>query len=111
MQTREEFYAIEDRIDPRRQMFYVTYPYTSLRQDALLMGADVAEATQEYGVRQELERAKTERLSPLAQSPTKVKLQGEAHSGYGAEYLPPKPVTPSLSAPEKIIGRIVTARA
>ncbi len=107
MQTREDFYAIEDRIDLRGRMFYITYPYTSLRQDALLLGADVAEATQEYVARQAVERARTERLSPLAQSPTKIKMQGEVSSGYGAEYVPPEPTTPSLAAPEKVVGRIV----
>ncbi len=109
MQTREDFYAIEGRIDLREQMFYITYPYTSLRQDALLMGADVAKASQEYNAQEEAQRAKTERLSPHAQSPTQVKLHMEAKSGYGAEYTPPR--QEQSAVPERATGQIVVQQS
>ncbi len=72
MQTREDFYSIANRIDLRGQMFYIVYPYTSLRQDAVLLAADAAKATQEYMLRQEVQHMKNERLSPASQVPVLI---------------------------------------
>ncbi len=103
MQTREDFYSIGNRIDLRGQMFYITYPYTSLRQDAMLMAADAADATKSYMARQEAQHATTERLSPLSQIPMQVKQRGQEVLAQGQQEY-----SYALNAvPERITGSIV----
>ncbi len=48
MQTYDDRYSIENRAMPRRRMLYITPPYTSLVEDVGLVGAEMAEATQEH---------------------------------------------------------------
>ncbi len=46
MPTREQVESIEARINPRVQMIYIKPPYTSHLDDAKLLSADSAMATQ-----------------------------------------------------------------
>ncbi len=52
MPTREQVHSIEARINPRVQMIYVKPPYTSHLDDAKLLSADSAEATQKTLVKE-----------------------------------------------------------
>ncbi len=65
MITREDVYSIEARINPRVQMFYITYPYTSHLDDARLLSADSAEASQITRVREAHLLASVKQSSPL----------------------------------------------
>ncbi len=103
MQTREEFYSIGNRIDLRGQMFYITYPYTSLRQDAMLLGADTAVATQEYMAEQAAQLATTKRLSSFSQAPMQVKQRGQEVLSQGQQQF-----SYALNAvPERMTGTVV----
>ncbi len=46
MLTRKELISIENRADPRRKMFYIDEPYTTMRQDVMILVEDSAESTQ-----------------------------------------------------------------
>ncbi len=65
MVTREDVYSIEARINPRVQMLYITPPYTSHLDDARLLSADSAEATQKTLARKEELLASMRQNSPF----------------------------------------------
>ncbi len=47
MKTYDTIYQIEHRADPRRQMIYISPPFTAMTEDVNLMGAEMVVASQE----------------------------------------------------------------
>ncbi len=85
MITREDVYSIGARIQPLIQMFYVKPPYTSHLEDAALLSADSAVASQ---------KTKAEEAA-LLQSSVKQN----------------SPFTLDAPQPEQFTGRIVTKQS
>ncbi len=54
MKTYDTIYQIENRIDPRRRMIYITPPFTSMLEDINLMSAEMVVATQKSLLKQEM---------------------------------------------------------
>ncbi len=67
MPTREQVYSIEARINPLVQMIYVKPPYTAHLDDARLLSADSAQATQKTLAREEALHAAMRQRSPFLQ--------------------------------------------
>ncbi len=47
MHTREELTSIKNLADPQRRMIYITEPYTSMVEDAMMLSEEAARATVE----------------------------------------------------------------
>ncbi len=54
MKTYDDIYLIEHRAEPRRQMIYITPPFTAMLEDIGLMTAEMAIATQKRLLKQEM---------------------------------------------------------
>ncbi len=54
MKTYDDLYSIEYRAAPRRQMIYITPPFTSMVDDIGLMTAEMAISTQKRLLKQEM---------------------------------------------------------
>ncbi len=81
MQTREDVYSIEARINPLVQMIYVKPPYTSHLDDAKLLTADSVEATQKTLQREEQFMIGVQQRSPFLPTSLSAR-QPEQDSGH-----------------------------